>query len=158
MWMDSDVFCTRVWEQDPIAAMQRYDLALLFDHFPQGAAMGWEFPQRAKEAFNRTVCDISMVDGRLVARDGRCYHRPSSRIKQVHGFFHPHLRRPDPAAVLAGNRSYDMRTIGVKTRVFHNYVIDGRMQDWRGYFVNWWNRNANTSFPEALECPVTLSG
>jgi hypothetical protein len=29
MWMDSDAFCTRVWKQDPLAAMMRYDLILV---------------------------------------------------------------------------------------------------------------------------------
>ena len=29
LWIDSDAFCTRVWKQDPIAAMERYDLALV---------------------------------------------------------------------------------------------------------------------------------
>lgn len=29
MWMDSDAFCTRVWNQDPIATMERHDLALV---------------------------------------------------------------------------------------------------------------------------------
>jgi len=29
MWMDSDAFCTRTWKQDPFAAMERHDLALV---------------------------------------------------------------------------------------------------------------------------------
>ena len=32
MWMDSDVFCTRIWNQDPIATMERHDLALVRKH------------------------------------------------------------------------------------------------------------------------------
>mmetsp|Transcript_23875 Transcript_23875/g.52801 ORF Transcript_23875/g.52801 Transcript_23875/m.52801 type:complete len:599 (+) Transcript_23875:234-2030(+) len=189
MWIDSDVFCSRVWNEDPIAAMERHDLALLFDHFPQGAATGKEFPQRAKEAFDKVICDVSMVNGTLVARDGNCLNRKKSRIKQVHGFFHVSsldFYRSDavmkwnraligdskfsrlfddqigitmPAAVLAGNRSRDMRSLGVYPRVFHNFVLDGRMEDWRGYFKHWWRRNANTSFPEANGvCHVTISG
>ena len=31
-WMDSDVFCTRVWKQDPIATMKRHDLVLVRRH------------------------------------------------------------------------------------------------------------------------------
>mmetsp|Transcript_11460 Transcript_11460/g.26905 ORF Transcript_11460/g.26905 Transcript_11460/m.26905 type:complete len:531 (+) Transcript_11460:272-1864(+) len=187
MWMDSDVYCTRVWHQDPIAAMERYDLALLFDHFPQGRARGMEFPQRSNEAFDRTICEISMVNGTLVAEEGRCINKKRNTIQQVHGFFHVSsldFYRSDavmkwnraligdskfsrlfddqigitmPAAVLAGNRSRDMRSLGVYTRVFHNFVIDGRMEEWRGNFKKWWAQNANTSFPEALQCPIDRS-
>jgi hypothetical protein len=63
-----------------------------------------------------------------------------------------------PAAVLAGNRSWDMKTMGVYPRVFHNYVVDGLMSDWRGFFVPWWEKNANTTFPEAsYACLVDIS-
>mmetsp|Transcript_9514 Transcript_9514/g.10245 ORF Transcript_9514/g.10245 Transcript_9514/m.10245 type:complete len:403 (+) Transcript_9514:72-1280(+) len=188
MWMDSDVFCTRIWNQDPIATTKRHDLVLLFDHFPQGAAQGSEFPAITREVFNRTICGVDLVNGALIAKDGRCFGNNKSRIKQVHGFFHVSnldFYRSDavmkwnraligeskfsrlfddqigitiPAAVLAGNRSRDMRSIGVYTRVFHNYVIDGEMKDWRGYYVPWWEKNANTTFPEASEqCFVDIS-
>ncbi|KAG7348037.1 hypothetical protein IV203_016742 [Nitzschia inconspicua] len=189
MWMDSDAFCTRTWNQDPLAAMIRYDLVLLFDHFPQGMARGSEFPAITREAFQRDICAISMMNGTLEARDGRCYGKKKSKIHQVHGFFHVtdldfyrsepvmkwnkaligdgHFSRlfddqigiTMPAAVLAGNRSWDMKTLGIYPRVFHNYVIDGLMSDWRGYFVPWWEKNANTTFPEASnDCLVDISG
>jgi len=64
-----------------------------------------------------------------------------------------------PAAVLAGNPSRDMKSMDIYLRVFHNYILDGRHEDWRGYFVNWWKRNANTTFPEASgQCFVDISG
>jgi hypothetical protein len=31
MWMDSDAFCTRVWNEDPLAAIVRHDLVLVSD-------------------------------------------------------------------------------------------------------------------------------
>ena len=34
LWFDSDAFCTRVWERDPVAFMIQNDLAIFFDHFP----------------------------------------------------------------------------------------------------------------------------
>jgi hypothetical protein len=129
-----------------------------------------------------------MVNGTLEARDGRCYGKRKSSIHQVHGFFHvsnldfyrsepvmkwnkaligdSHFSRlfddqigiTMPAAVLAGNRSWDMKTMGVYPRVFHNYVVDGLMSDWRGFFVPWWEKNANTTFPEAsYACLVDIS-
>jgi hypothetical protein len=189
MWMDSDAFCTRTWKQDPFATIERHDLALLFDHFPQGSANGYEFPRKTVEAFDKIICDVNLVNGTLVVREGRCKNRPRSRIKQVHGFFHvssldfyrsdpvakwndiligdsKFSRRFDdqieitiPAAVLASDRSRDMKSLGVKLRVFHNYVLDGLPQDWRGYFDKWWDKNANTTFPEASgQCEVHISG
>ena len=163
-------------------------LQQLFDHFPQGSARGKEFPERTKEAFNKVICDISLVNGTLVPRGGKCIRRKKSKISQVHGFFHVSsldFYRSDavmkwnraligdskfsrvfddqigitiPAAVLAGERSRDMRSLGVYTRVFHNYVIDGLMQEWRGYFTNWWQKNADTIFPEAKQCVITIKG
>lgn len=35
MWMDSDTMCSKAWEQDPIAAMVRNDLVLMYDNYPQ---------------------------------------------------------------------------------------------------------------------------
>ena len=29
LWIDSDAFCTRTWNQDPFAVMERHDLALV---------------------------------------------------------------------------------------------------------------------------------
>jgi hypothetical protein len=151
-------------------------------------ARGSEFPAITREVFDRTICSIRMVNGNLEAKDGKCFGKKLSKIHQVHGFFHvsnldfyrsdpvmkwnraligdSHFRRlfddqigiTMPAAVLAGNRSWDMKTIGVYPRVFHNYVIDGLMSDWRGYFVPWWEKNANTTFPAASDsCVVDIS-
>ena len=44
MWMDSDVFCTRIWNQDPIARMERHDLALVrhnIKHAPINRSIAW---------------------------------------------------------------------------------------------------------------------
>lgn len=35
LWMDSDTFCTKKWTQDPIAAMVRNDLVIMFANYPQ---------------------------------------------------------------------------------------------------------------------------
>ena len=62
-----------------------------------------------------------------------------------------------PAAVLASNRSRDMSSMGVYPRVYHNYFLDGRNDNWRGSFINWWNRNGETIFPEASgQCRITI--
>ena len=218
MWIDADAFCTRRWTSDPVAVLKRYNLTLLFDHFPQGSARGYEFPSLTRQVFNKTICDVELnsSSGTLFAKEGNCLGKKGTRIHQVHGFLHvtkldffrsqkvsewnSAMIRYDeknaasegkgrvgddgdgdddndhgyyrfsrlfddqigltiPAAVLAGNSSRDMRSMGVKLRVMHNYVLDGFMADWRGYFVPWWRRNANTSFPEACDrCVVDISG
>jgi len=217
MWIDADAFCTKRWTSDPVAVLKRYNLTLLFDHFPQGAARGYEFPSLTHQVFNKTICDVELSsdDGTLSAKEGKCLGKKGTRIHQVHGFFHvtklEFFRSPKvtewnsamigydeptggkgggdedkgddddddddpgyyrfsrlfddqigltiPAAVLAGGSSRDMKSMGVKLRIMHNYVLDGFMADWRGYFVPWWKRNANTSFPEACDrCIVDISG
>ncbi len=189
MWMDSDAFCTQTWQQDPFAVMQRHNLVLLFDHFPQGMSRGYEFPRLTKQVFGRVICKIELRNGTLVATDGKCQNRPKSRLKNVHGFFHvssldfyrsPQVQKWNnamitnrtkfsrlfddqigitiPAAVLEPQRSRDMRGIGVYPRVFHNYMLDGRHEDWRGYFEKYFERNVDTMFPEASVCEIKLNG
>jgi len=210
MWIDADVFCTQKWTSDPVAVLKRYNLTLLFDHFPQGAARGYEFPSLTQQVFNKTICDVELKNDTLSAKEGKCLGKKGTRIHQVHGFFHvakldffrstkvtewnsamigydndngkggdaedkdddddpgyyrfsrlfdDQIGLTIPAAVLAGETSRDMKSMGVKLRVMHNYVLDGFMADWRGYFVPWWRRNANTSFPEACDrCIVDISG
>jgi hypothetical protein len=199
LWMDSDGFCSRVWEQDPIATMVRHDLVLLFDHFPQGTSKGEEWPYRFLEAFgtsntttNRTICSVKMENGTLSAKEGGCYGKKVSKgvqIPQVHGFFHVtnlDFYRSEPAmkwarvligdtkfsrmfddqigvtmsaAVLAGDRAWDMRYHGLHMNVVHNFLMDG--QDPFGGFLYFWNTKGNVkkSFPEAYaNCKVTSRG
>lgn len=183
MWLDSDGFCTKKWEQDPIAALARNDLAILFDHFPQGNAKGVEWTEKFQAAFNKTICRVEMVDGHLVAREGNCAGR-SLTIAQVHGFFHvtnldffrsePVMKWAKilvgkskfsrmfddqigvtmPTAVLAGNRSWDMRSHGIKLEVLHSNHMDGDANF--GGYLSYWKSSGEKSFPEAYgKCKVT---
>eukprot|EP00934_Nitzschia_sp_Nitz4_P005410 Nitzschia sp. Nitz4//scaffold343_size17995//3209//7250//NITZ4_008797-RA/size17995-processed-gene-0.25-mRNA-1//-1//CDS//3329548584//5400//frame0 len=186
MWLDTDGFCTKKWLQDPIATVARYDLAILFDHFPQGMAKGKEWGYKIHEAFNRTYCRVEMENGHLKAYTGGCLGK-NLQIKQVHGFFHvtnldffrsegpmhwaevmigdsKFSRMYDdqigvtiPSAVLAGNRSWDMRWHGLNLGVFHSYHLDGDIPF--GGYLNYWKKNASTAFPEAYgTCKVTQHG
>jgi hypothetical protein len=179
MWFDVDLFCSKVWPHDPISLMARYDVILLFDHFPQGMAKGSEVNDRIRDAFDGTVyCEINMYNGTLVPKEGKCLGK-QGRLKQVHGFFHvtdldfyrspPVLKWHDvligdskfsrqfddqigvtmPAAILAGNRSWDMRYHGIKLDVIHNYLFDGRHERRAGGFITWFNENGEKEFPEA---------
>ena len=186
MWVDSDAFCTRIWNQDPFAAMERHDLALLFDHFPMGQARGYEFPRLTKRVFDRVICSIKLVNGTLQAFDGKCQNRRKAMLPNVHGFFHvtsldffrsepvmtwnkamigdtkfsrlfdDQIGITIPSAVLASNRSRDMAGMGIYPRVYHNYFLDGKGNNWRGNFKKWWEKNAETIFPEAIgQCEIT---
>jgi len=187
LWLDSDAFCTHVWQQDPIATMRRHDLVLLYDHFPQGASRGYEWPYKMKDAFGKVICAIENKHGTLAAFEGGCLGK-NSRIKQLHGFFHvtnlDFYRSPPvqkwadvligdnkfsrfyddqigvtvPAAVLAGNRSWGMQSHGIYLDVVHNYLLDGLPARRTGGFLKWWPKNGNTTFPEASQCPVTIGG
>lgn len=171
------------WEQDPIATLARNDLAILFDHFPQGNAKGVEWTEKFQAAFNKTICRVEMVDGHLVAREGNCAGRKLT-IAQVHGFFHvtnleffrsePVMKWAKilvgktkfsrmfddqigvtmPAAVLAGNRSWDMRAHGIKLEVLHSNHMDGDANF--GGYLGYWKSSGETAFPEAYgNCKVT---
>jgi hypothetical protein len=83
LWYDSDAMATRVWEQDPVAVMIRNDLAMFFDHFPQGETKGQEVQDKIKHAYNDTLCSLRMKKGHLVKGGGNC-----DAVPQIHGFFH----------------------------------------------------------------------
>jgi hypothetical protein len=89
LWMDTDGFCTRVWDRDPIATMAQHDLVLLFDNFPMGASRDATFTERYRTAFNRTLCGVDLRDGHLSARTLPVQQNCRNiEVKQVHGFFH----------------------------------------------------------------------
>lgn len=161
-------------------------MAILFDHFPQGNAKGTEWGERFQAAFGKVICRVDMVDGHLVAHEGECLGK-NLNIKQIHGFFHvtnldffrsepvmkwarimvgntkfsrmfdDQIGVTMPAAVLAGNRSWDMRYHGVDLGVLHSYHLDGDKQF--GGFLNYWKTQGETAFPEAYgNCKVTQHG
>jgi hypothetical protein len=91
MWLDSDGFCTKVWDRDPIAIMMQRKLVLLFDHFPGGRSRGAIFQTIFQQAFGHGICSIEMTSratgGQLYHTVGNCLPQRTA-IKQVHGFFH----------------------------------------------------------------------
>jgi hypothetical protein len=91
MWLDSDGFCTKVWDRDPIAIMMQRQLVLLFDHFPGGRSRGAIFQTIFQKAFGHVICSIEMTSraegGQLYHTVGKCQPERTA-IKQVHGFFH----------------------------------------------------------------------
>jgi hypothetical protein len=185
LWIDSDGFCTKKWDKDPMAAMIRNDLALLFANFPQGSSKGFGFQERFVAAFNQTFCYVGLEDGHLYAKSGIC---KKVKIPQVHGFLHvtnldfyrsepvmhwartligdtkfsrmydDQLGVTMPAAVLAPNRSWYMVEHGINLEVYHNGKLDGKRFSGAGGFVKWWRRNGTSYFPTAHgKCVITES-
>lgn len=189
LWLDTDGFCTKVWKQDPIAIMRRNDMVFLFDNFPQGQAKGVEWPYLSQKAFGRPYCGVRLSrKGHLKTVGGNCLGH-SVALNQVHGFFHftdldfyrsapvinwqrimignsTFSRKYDdqiavtfPAAVLAGNRSWDMRSIGLNLSVVHDFLLDGKKDERVGGFIGFWNTQAKHTFPEAYgKCNAVSPG
>jgi hypothetical protein len=177
LWYDSDAMATRVWEQDPIAVMIRNDLAIFFDHFPQGKTRGHEVQDKVLEAYNDTLCGLRLQHGHLFKglKNPNCNFVP-----QIHGFFHitnlDFYRSPEnlrwfdimigdnkfsrrwddqlavtvPAAMRAPNRSWEMEANGVKLDVWHNGFLDGKTKWVGGGYLKWWKKEAQVSFPEGF--------
>ena len=181
LWMDTDGFCTEVWQRDPIAYLIEHQLVILFDNFPMGVSRGSGFAERYQAAFHTSLCGVNLVDGHLVANvGGDC---PSPVVPHIHGFFHitdmDFYRSPPvqhwtktligerflsrkyddqlgvtvPAAILAPNRSCEMEYHGIQLRVYHNGKLDGKQPV--GGFKRFWQRNGKHSFPSAWKvCPT----
>mmetsp|Transcript_11258 Transcript_11258/g.27071 ORF Transcript_11258/g.27071 Transcript_11258/m.27071 type:complete len:200 (+) Transcript_11258:1260-1859(+) len=86
-WIDSDMFATSVWNQDPIAYMVAHDLVVFFAHHGGGRAKPVEVG-KIKEAYIESFCDLSLI----VVRDGFFHSETSStcdvRFSTIRGFFH----------------------------------------------------------------------
>jgi hypothetical protein len=184
LWMDTDGFCTNVWDRDPIAYFIKHKLAIFFDNWPQGASKGQVYQERFQKAFNRSLCSVGLEDGHLKA-GGSANCSIYNKVPSVHGFFHitdldffrsdPVMhwaetligdgflaRRFDdqlavtaPTAILAPNRSWDMYSHGFRLNVYHNFVLDGKRHRQVGGFKKYWALNGQ-NFTEAHGvCKIT---
>ena len=89
LWMDTDGFCTQVWDRDPVAVFLQYNLTILFDNFPQGRAKGREVQRRIYNSFQQSLCRVRVRNGTLVSHLGASLEDcPDARIPLIHGFFH----------------------------------------------------------------------
>jgi len=167
LWLDSDGFSTKRWENDPVAYFIENDGIIMFDHFPQGSAPG-RVQSLILKGFNATVCDLRLnkekghLERTLVHNDTEC------GIPNIHGFFHITnldfyrsqpvkygletligdcflCRSPDdqlsvtiPAAIFEPERSWEMRSKGFKLDVYHNFALDGLDHVKPARFVRYW--------------------
>jgi len=189
IWADTDAFCTKVWAQDPIAIMRRNNMVILFDNFPMGSARGSEWPRWTKTAFGKPICKILLSkEGHLQPRSYNCIGK-KVKLNQIHGFFHitdldfyrskevmnwqrtmmgnatfsrfrdDQIAVTVPAAALAANRSWNMRSIGLNFGMVHDFLLDGQRSERVGGFLTFWKEQANQTFPEAYgKCNAVSPG
>lgn len=183
MWIDSDAFCTRRWDRDPIAVAMKHNLAILFANYPQGRAKIAQ--PRVRQVFGNFLCRSRKTpNGHLETEaNNDC---GSSQLWTVHGFMHVtnlQFYRQDivqewartligdcflcrqfddqtmvtvPAALLAPEKSWDMYRNGIELKVAHNNLLDGKRNKKVGGFLNYWKVNAQSNFPEAADkCAIT---
>ncbi|KAL3936194.1 MAG: hypothetical protein SGARI_002664 [Bacillariaceae sp.] len=155
LWLDTDGFCTQPWEKDPVEYFIENDGVIMFDHFPQAQTNMKIQPHVYNGFNHTICSIQLSEDGNLVTKlgdKGECHQRG---VPNIHGFFHITnmdfyrsapvkeglerlfddcflCRVPDdqlsvtaPAAILAPERSWEMRGKGFHLDVFHNGMMDG---------------------------------
>ena len=184
MWLDTDGFCAKLWDRDPIAFFLKNDLVMLFDNFPQGRAKK-TIAERVVQSFNTSLCEVRLKNGHLAPDMGRpC---PGARFHLIHGFFHvtnlDFYRTPQAKqwfetligdcflcrdfddqvavtalpAILAPNRSWDMRYHGLRMDVYHNGQRDGKEK--AGGFRTLWKQFGASNFSQAYPyCTINNGG
>jgi len=170
IWMDSDVFPTKMWFKDPIKEMIENDLVLMYAN-DRGHSDDRASQSKMMEAYNQTVIDFEITPDGLFKRN--ISNVPiGGGITDVHGFHHitnmdfyrsertmkflklwvgdyKFSRRFDdqaavtiPAAMDAPNRSWHNVRRGMDFKLQHNGKINGRNRNiYTGYQVLHWSHN-----------------
>jgi hypothetical protein len=179
LWMDTDAFCTKPWEKDPVEYFIENDGVIMFDHFPQSQS-NMKIQPHVFNAFNATICKLLLSEeGNLspqLGGEGKCYNRG---IPNIHGFFHitkldffrsPRVKNsletlfgdcfmcrfPDdqlavtaPSGIYAPEKSWDMRSKGFHLDVFHNGMLDGMDPSKPKGFIKYWAEKGKIRLPSA---------
>ena len=126
LWMDSDAFCRKEWEQDPVSFMIRNDLVMLAANFPTGS-IKYELPEVHKiirDVYGKALCAVTRdregktfsdsivetwdenVDPKKVCRQ--------NKIPLIHGFMHI--------------TNLDFYRSDVNMRFYDQYIGDGKFR------------------------------
>jgi hypothetical protein len=171
IWMDTDAHCTTRWLKDPLEAMITNDLVLMVDNFPMDHMTFPELSEKLLQVYHRTLCSVDLVDGVFSALECK-ERNQRPKVGTLHGFMHitsldfyrneTNLRYLElhvgdyrfsrkwedqqavtiPAAMLAPDRVWDLRSKGFHLGIHHNGNIDGKEEatpSW-AYNVNWKNK------------------
>jgi hypothetical protein len=93
LWIDTDVFCTKPWESDPVVMAIQNDLVILFDNYPGGGSRALAVP--IAQAFGVSLChlrlsSVGQLESKLGSKQDAFDNGPcnSTRIEAIHGFMH----------------------------------------------------------------------
>jgi len=178
-WLDTDAFCTKPIEKDPVEYFIQNEGVIMFEHFPQ-AYSNMKIQRKVAEGFNHTICELKVSEeGNFVVKLGSPRHCHKRGIPNIHGFLHitdmdffrsPQVmqslegmfgdcflcRTPDdqlavtaPTAIYAPERSFDMRSKGFHLDIFHNTYLDGWERAMPAGFKKYWSEKAKFTLPSA---------
>jgi len=184
LWLDADAWATKPWEKDPVDYFVRNNGVIMFEHFPHGTTKYKIQTRLMAGFNTTVCKVKLSDAGHLVTRldSVNWCHRRS--VPSIHGFMHITdldfyrsapvrsgleaiygdcflCRSPDdqlavtaPAAILAPERSWEMRAKGFRLDVFHNCMIDGHEQAKPAGFKKYWKRKGLRALPAASVCRI----
>ena len=184
LWLDADAWATKPWDKDPVDYFVRNNGVIMFEHFPHGTTKFKIQTRLVAGFNTTVCKVKLSDAGHLVTRldSVNWCHRRS--VPSIHGFMHITdldfyrsapvrsgleaiygdcflCRSPDdqlavtaPAAILAPERSWEMRAKGFRLDVFHNCMIDGHEQAKPAGFKKYWKRKGLRALPAASVCRI----
>lgn len=87
IWVDSDAICSHTWLNDPIDAMVKNNLTLMFERF-YGNTYSEKFTEKMMKTYGEPLCYNEIQDGHLKPLRGKECETFGVMVKQVGGFFH----------------------------------------------------------------------
>ncbi len=179
LWMDTDGFPTQPWEKDPVDYFIQNEGVIMFDHFPQAHSKFYVQKGIYEGFNATLCKLTLAREGNLVAEYGTSDMCRERGVPNIHGFLHITnldfyrstqvtnglnsifgdcflCRQPDdqlavtaPAAMLAPEKSWEMRSKGFHLNVFHNSAMDGIDKAKPPGFVEYWEQIGQKTLPAA---------
>jgi hypothetical protein len=91
--MDTDAFCTKRWDRDPIAFAIHHNLSLFFDNFPGGGSRA--LASKIANGFNVSLCKVRVTPqgefDSILGSVEDAYINPycnNTQLRSVYGFLH----------------------------------------------------------------------
>jgi len=91
MWFDSDAQVSREWDKDPVDAMVKKNLTLMYTAFPYGSISPKnhiynDLLDKINKTYGKPICGVFEVNGSL--KPGYCKEGEGKSIAQVAGYWH----------------------------------------------------------------------
>lgn len=179
LWMDTDGFPSQPWEKDPVDYFIKNEGVIMFDHFPQAHSKFYVQKGIYEGFNATLCKLTLAEEGNLVAEYGTVDKCRERGVPNIHGFLHITnldfyrskqvtfgldkifgdcflCRQPDdqlavtaPAAMLAPDKSWEMRSKGFHLNVFHNSAMDGIDKAKPPGFIKYWEQKGKQKLPAA---------